>query len=82
LSRADIGLKVGIPPALSEVMTMQLLLTFAGAMFLASIGAFFLFVPVLSIGTMISILVGLTLMFWLGVQAGSHGILTLEKAVK
>ena len=61
---------------------MRLVLAFAGALFLASIGAFFLFVPVLSIGTMISILVGLTLMFWLGVQAGTYSVLTPEKVGK
>jgi hypothetical protein len=59
---------------------MQVLLAFAGVMFLASIGAFLLFVPVLSIATMVSILIALTLMFWLGVQLGAHGRLTPEKA--
>jgi hypothetical protein len=62
-------------------MTMRLLLAFAGFMFLASIGAFFLFVPLLSIGTMVSVLVGLVLMFWLGVQAGTCGVST-PKGVK
>lgn len=63
-------------------MTIRILLASAGAMFLASIAAFFLFGPILSIATAISILIGLTLMFWLGVQAGSHSMLTPERVKK
>ncbi len=61
-------------------MTLRILLALSGALFLGSIGAFFFFVPLLSIATMVSILVGLTVMFWLGVQVGSQRMLLPEKA--
>jgi hypothetical protein len=41
-------------------------------LFLGSTTAFFLFVPLLSIMTVGSMLLGLILMFWLGIQAGTR----------
>ena len=50
----------------------RFLLASIGAMFLGSAAAFFLFVPPLSIATVVLILVGLMLMFGLGFQAGAR----------
>jgi hypothetical protein len=55
---------------------IRLLLALSGMMFLGSVGAFFLFVSVLSIATAIFILVGLLLMFGLGVQVGTRNLLS------
>jgi hypothetical protein len=57
---------------------MRVLLISSGALFLVSTGAFFLYVPLLSIATAVLILVGLTLMFGLGFQAGSQGMVPCE----
>jgi hypothetical protein len=57
---------------------MRFLLIASGALFLASTGAFFLYVPPLSIATVVLILVGLTLMFGLGFQAGGQGMVPRE----
>jgi hypothetical protein len=54
-----------------EVVIQRLLLASSGALFLGSTGAFFLFVPLLSIMTVAWMLGGLMLMFGLGVQVGS-----------
>jgi hypothetical protein len=51
------------------------LLASSGALFLGSVGAFFLFVPLLSIMTVVWILMGLMLMFGLGIQVGAQGML-------
>ncbi len=48
----------------------RFMLAVSGALFLGSAGAFFLFVPLLSIATVVVLLVGLMLMFGLGFQAG------------
>jgi hypothetical protein len=48
------------------------LLALAGLLFLGSAGAFFMFAPVLSIATVASLLMGLMLMFWLGVEVGTQ----------
>jgi hypothetical protein len=53
-------------------MTLRILLASFGALFLGSVGAFFLFVSVLSIATVVLMLVGLMLMFGLGVQVGTR----------
>jgi hypothetical protein len=45
-------------------------------------GAFFLFVPLLSVVTVACILVGLMLMFWLGIQVGTRGLAPYEIVVK
>jgi hypothetical protein len=63
-------------------MTLRAVLALSGALFLGSIGAFFVFVPLVSIASMVSILVGLTVMFWLGVQVGTRGMLVPERAEK
>jgi hypothetical protein len=55
-----------------QAVTIRVLLASFGALFLGSIGAFFLFVPVLSIATVVLILMGFTLMFALGVQVGTR----------
>jgi hypothetical protein len=59
---------------------MRLLLIASGALFVASTGAFLLYVPPLSIVTVALILVGLTLMFGLGFQAGGRGMVPCEAA--
>jgi hypothetical protein len=63
-------------------MTLRAVLALSAALFLGSIGAFFLFVPLVSIASMVSILVGLTVMFWLGVQVGTRGMLVPDRAEK
>jgi hypothetical protein len=57
---------------------MRVLLISSGALFLVSTGAFFLYIPPLSIATVVLILVGLTLMFGLGFQAGGQGMVPCE----
>jgi hypothetical protein len=52
---------------------IRLLLASIGLLSLGSMGAFFLFVPLLSIVAVICILLGLMLMFGLGVQVGTRG---------
>lgn len=59
---------------------MRFLLTASAALFLASTGAFLLYVPPLSIATVVLILVGLTLMFGLGFQAGGQGMVPIQTA--
>ena len=59
---------------------MRFLLTASGALFLASTGAFFLYIPPLSIATVVLMLVGLTVMFGLGFQAGGQGMVPVEDA--
>ena len=56
----------------------RLMLASCGALLLGSAGAFFLFVPVLSIATVVLMLVGLTLMYGLGFQAGAEGTVRLR----
>ena len=52
----------------------RFLLVFSGVMLAGSIGAFFLFVPPLWIATVAALLLGFTLMFWLGVQVGIRSL--------
>ena len=52
---------------------IRLLVATAGLLLLGSIGAFFLFVPLLSIAAVVCLLLGLMLMFGLGVQVGTRG---------
>jgi hypothetical protein len=54
-------------------MIRYLLVSF-GALFLCTIGAFFLFVPLLSLATVVCMLAGLILMFGLGVQFGTPAL--------
>jgi hypothetical protein len=58
-----------------EVMMQRVLLASSGVLFLGSTGAFFLYVPLLSIMTVAWMLVGLMLMFGLGVQVGTRVML-------
>jgi len=51
---------------------IRFLLICSGALFLGSFAAFYLMVSMLSIATVVSILVGLMLMFGLGIQVGSR----------
>jgi hypothetical protein len=51
---------------------MRLLLGSFGVLFFASIGAFFLMTPILSIATTVCVLAGLMAMFALGVQVGTR----------
>jgi hypothetical protein len=53
-------------------MILRVLLASSGALFLGSSAAFLLFVPILSIATVVWTLLGLMLMFGLGVQVGSR----------
>jgi hypothetical protein len=59
-------------------MMQRILLASSGALFLGSTGAFFLYVPLLSIMTAAWMLVGLMLMFGLGVQVGTRVMLPSE----
>jgi hypothetical protein len=63
-------------------MAIRILLASSGALFLGAIGAFFLFVPVLSIATVVWMLMGLMLMFGLGVQVGTRGMPPSESSGK
>jgi formate hydrogenlyase transcriptional activator len=69
---------VGITSALVKFMMQRFLLTSSGALFLGSTGAFFLFVPLMSIVTVALMLGGLMLMFGLGFQAGAHEVVPAE----
>jgi len=61
------------PPACSlRTAMIRFLLICSGALFLGSFAAFYLMVSMLSIATVVSILVGLMLMFGLGIQVGSR----------
>jgi hypothetical protein len=60
-------------------MMTRIVLAASGALLLGSIGAFFLFVPVLSIATAICVGAGLMLMFGLGFQMGPQGILSEQR---
>ncbi len=51
---------------------IRLLLVSSGVLLLGSFGAFFLMVSMLSIATVVSMLVGLMLMFALGIQVGTR----------
>lgn len=52
---------------------IRLLLASSGLALLGSLGAFFLFVPLLSIVAVVLLLLALMLMFGLGVQVGTRG---------
>lgn len=58
-------------------MTFFLLTSF-GAVFLGSIGAFFMFVPPLLILTVALLLMGFMLIFVLGIQVGSQSMLASD----
>jgi hypothetical protein len=66
----------GPAPAYKNFMMMRVVLAASAALLLGSIGAFMLFVPVLSIATVICITAGLMLMFGLGFQTGPQGMLS------
>ena len=59
----------------------RLLLGFSVTVFLGSVGAFFVFVPPLLIGTVALLLMGFMLMFVLGVQVGTQSMLPSEAVV-
>jgi hypothetical protein len=63
-------------------MIMRIFLASSGALFVGSIGAFLLFVPILSIATVFGTVLGLMLMFGLGVQVGSRQTLLPETVTK
>jgi hypothetical protein len=63
-------------------MIMRIFLASSGALFVGSIGAFLLFVPILSIATVFGTVLGLMLMFGLGVQVGSRETLLPEAVSK
>jgi hypothetical protein len=67
------GLPVGIPSA-SWKVTMRYLLTLSGLLLFASLGAFFLLVPILPIMVGATMLASLMLMFGLGLQVGRRRI--------
>ncbi len=64
----------GAAPALRNNMMIRFLLIASGALFLGAAGAFFLFVPLLSLATVVCILGGLIVMFGLGVQFGTPAL--------
>ncbi len=55
-------------------MMIRFLLIASGALFLGAAGAFFLFVPLLSLATVVCILGGLIVMFGLGIQFGTPAL--------
>jgi hypothetical protein len=57
-------------------MMIRFLLIASGALFLGTIGAFLLYVPLLSLATVVCILGGLILMFGLGMQFGTPALAT------
>ena len=61
---------------------IRLFLAFSGVLLLGTLAAFLLFIPVLSIATVVCVLVGLTLMFALGVQVGNRQMVTVERTGK
>jgi hypothetical protein len=61
---------------------IRLFLAFSGLLVLGTLAAFLLFIPVLSIATVVCVLVGLTLMFALGVQVGNRQMAPAENAGK
>jgi hypothetical protein len=73
LAAAAEGLPVGIPSA-SWIVIMRYLLTFSGLLLFASLGAFFLLVPILPIMVGATMLASLMLMFGLGLQVGRRRI--------
>ena len=66
----DPALRGGHEDALSIYVTEICLVALVALLFLGSIGAFLLYVPVVSIAVVICILLGMTLAFLLGVWAG------------
>ncbi|MFZ3339231.1 MAG: hypothetical protein WA213_00005 [Terriglobales bacterium] len=59
-------------------MKQRFLLVSSATLFLGSTAAFFLFVPLMSIATIVLILGGLMLMFCLGFQAGVQEMVVLD----
>jgi len=59
---------------------LRLILVSSGALFLGSAGAFLLFVPPVSIATVVLMLLGLLLMFGLGFQTGAQGMVSFISA--
>jgi hypothetical protein len=53
---------------------IRFLLIASGALFLGTIGAFFLYVPLLSLATVVCMLGGLIFMFGLGMQFGTPAL--------
>jgi hypothetical protein len=45
---------------------------FLGVLILGSLGTFFMYVPILPFAAVVTVLLGLILMFVLGVQVGGH----------
>lgn len=62
-------------------MIQRIFLTCSAVLLLASVGAFFLYVPFLSILTVASMLAALMLMFGLGFHAGTRGGMTAHGQV-
>lgn len=54
----------------------RVILVSSGVLFLGSAGAFLLFVPPVSIATVVLMLLGLLLMFGLGFQTGAKGMVS------
>jgi hypothetical protein len=63
-------------------MMIRVFSIFSGALFLGSLAAFFLFVPLLSITSVVAMLGGLMLMFGLGLQAGNRRLVPAESIAK
>ncbi|SRR5579871_6246951 len=55
-------------------MMIRFLIVCAGILFLTTLGAFFLIVPLLSLAIVVCILIGLILMFGIGFQVGAAAL--------
>lgn len=64
------------------VKMTRFFLVSSGALLMGSLGAFFLFVPLLSIATVAWIFVGLLFMFGLGFQVGTQAMLRCASLAK
>jgi hypothetical protein len=60
-------------------MIERYLLSSLGALFAASIGAFLLYVPILPLAAIVVVLLGMVLMFFLGLHLGSQEILRIDE---
>jgi hypothetical protein len=63
-------------------VTIRILLASAGVLFLGSIAAFFLFVSMLSIATVVLILIAPLLMFGLGFQVGTRPAVSIADSCR
>jgi hypothetical protein len=71
---------LGWHPACSvQGMIERYLLSCLGALFAASIGAFLLYVPIMPLAAIVVVLLGMVLMFFLGLHLGGQEMLRTEE---